>query len=227
MAKKRAKKNKNPSRLKELRLKAKQIYLSNNGEYSLGRLATELGVVRQTIYKWKAEDNWEQTVEDIKVRTNMKLTESIGDALAKKIEPQFMTIASAMDAAGKLAVRQLFKHDKEGRMLRDVNGNPMPNEKLSPNEIKTLMTTFTEWQKGVSLFVGKSTSNVAVAGQVNTGGAVPLVDPSRMLNGPTKEDREYKEVLASILEGGAPKEQETLMEIFQGIAKSCEEGEKS
>lgn len=215
-----AKKPKRSDELRELRLKAKKMYLDSGGEYPLTEMSRELGVSRVTLYKWMEKDDWVESAKEVKQIVNKRFTESAGAALAQKIEPQFMAVATAMHSAGQLAVRQLFEHDEKGRMVTDERGSPRPNKKLTPNEIKILMSTFAEWQRMLSLFVGKSTNNLAVANI----GSVPLIDPVKMLEGPTQADKDYSEVLGRILDDGSPSEQQALMDLLRGVTRNCGDG---
>jgi hypothetical protein len=187
---------------KEKRLRAKEIYLEKLGDIPVTQIARKLGVHRVTVAKWKEDDSWDEKLTEARHLADKKVTEKIASRLAKEIDPRYENVFKAMDGLNKISFSKLFKRGPGGAFLRDEEGRFLPNEDLSPTEIRQLMAANEIYLKSIRLVQGSSTENQAV---------------NQTVNGHVEHEVKglgaFDKLLIDILQTGSMESQEKLMKI--------------
>ena len=150
---------KSGSRLDDRREHARNLYIENLGKIPDVLLAKTVGVNRNTIGKWRKKGDWENHVEEIKHSAGKKVAEKQINKIAAQADAIFDELFATTRLVALAARRAVITTDAAGRPITDASGLPVTNSKLTPAELRSLMSTMGEYQKIVRLQLGQHTES--------------------------------------------------------------------
>lgn len=125
-------------RTADKRNEALAIYVSSRGVESLSSIAKTLGIARNTLSKWRQDDNWDAKLAETEQQATAKAIEVMSDQLANEISKHFKIDSEHLDVLDKILFWHLIAKDKRGLPLRNEQGMLMPATKFDSAAIMSL-----------------------------------------------------------------------------------------
>lgn len=144
----------------EQRIKAEKLFIESLGRMNMTEIAKEVGISHCTLIKWEKKYRWRERVSTIERKIEEAVIDKIKQETADKIVEELHRDISFCNRLGEHLLLHLFKHDKDGRIIKDEQGKSLFNTSLSPTDLDKLMAAREKKVKLLRLIQGQSTENL-------------------------------------------------------------------
>jgi hypothetical protein len=156
----------NTSMIKQKVDKAHKMFLQKQGNITNTEMGEAVGTTRQTIAKHRADGKWDVELEQLKQEISTNITGKIVNATVEEFSPIYKDAVENLKAFNTFIRLKLLKQNKDGDVLRNMDGTPKINDALKPKDIGILVRASGEYVRTMRLLTGESTDNVATDQQI-------------------------------------------------------------
>ena len=164
------------------RREALSRYVKSQGVETLSAMGRALGVNRETLRKWKKEDEWDARLAETRQSASKKAVEKMADELSDQIAKHFKVDSEHLDVLDKMLFLHLIERDANGQPVRGPDGLLRPNSKTTPAELKRLASARHQITVTRRMILGLPTEHQQVDQNVKGKVAVESQGANRLLS---------------------------------------------
>lgn len=146
--------------MEKLRLKARTKYLESGGALSISQISREIEVSRQTLTKWKKNDNWDKDLAEVRQEVDSKVKKAAAANLYDDLAPEFREVSNLVQLTNKSAAMFFYKRNSTGQIIRDENGTPLFKDNIEPKDLRHISMIAANNHKTMLALTGQPTEHI-------------------------------------------------------------------